>query len=86
VLTVPHGRQSRARKLDMSAPTTAWSGSGKLVGEKRVRQPKKKVFPHTSVYISFLSTMRRTLLQLCKRLAGTTLLFLVTKTRASVGA
>jgi hypothetical protein len=30
--------------------------------------------------------MQRTLLQPCKRLAGTTLLFFVVKTRASVGA
>jgi hypothetical protein len=51
VLTVPHGRQSRARKLDMSAPTTAWSGSGKLVGEKRVRQPKKSFPAYKCIYL-----------------------------------
>jgi hypothetical protein len=35
VPTIPRGRPPRARKLDMSAPTTARSGSSKLAGEKR---------------------------------------------------
>jgi hypothetical protein len=66
-------------------PNNSRSGSGKLAGEKRVRQPKN-VFPQTSIYISFVSMMQHTLLQLCKRLASTTLLFLVEKTRASICA
>jgi hypothetical protein len=73
-------RKDLLRNNCATTPTIARRGSGKLAGEKRAWQPKK-VFPQTSVYISFLSTTRRTLLQLCKRHTGTTLLFLMVNHR-----
>jgi hypothetical protein len=54
VLIIPRGRPPHARKLDMSAPTTTQSGSGKLPGEK-ARAIDKKKFSRRQVYISHFS-------------------------------
>jgi hypothetical protein len=48
---IPCGRLPHARKLDMSAPTTAQSSSSKLVGEKRARQPKKSFASDKCIYL-----------------------------------
>jgi hypothetical protein len=56
VPTIPRVRPLRARKLDMSAPTIARSGSGKLVGESE-RDSQKK-FSRRQVYISHFSRQR----------------------------
>jgi hypothetical protein len=66
----------------MSVPTTARSGSGKLAGEKRARQPN--FFPDKCIYLISLDDAAYTTATL-QETRGTTLLFLVAKTRASVG-